>query len=345
MDKWKICIDSDTATPIDLSELLDITLAVNVGIPTVKYSALSLTGYQGDLDLTEIYDNQIYYNPRECTVFIISEQGDINAIANINTFMSMFYGERVRLVNTTQNYMLIGRLTEAEMQSTATGGNYKLTCKLMAEPWRYETTETERGDIMPINTPSNQWATLTANKEHATSTGFSANAGELPLIQFPVTADGNQYYRIVFSNLSNCTVRVINHTTIGAYKSMIVDYNLPFIPKYDTLMVIVDPIDIEKPVSGSVYVGVYPATVIDYSGKPVAIKVAQTISDAHTDLYLLNNGVGAKLDYGSTYEEYPQLMLSTGANKLLVMASALDFDASTLGSTALINIKWREGNL
>lgn len=345
MDKWKICIDSDTATPIDLSETLGITVAVNVGIPSLKYSVLSLTGHQGDIDLSEIYDNQLYYNPRECTVFFISKQGAADALTNINAVLKAYHGKRVRLVNTTQNYMLIGRLTEAEMQSTSTSGNYKLTYKLIAEPLRYKVTETERSDIMPISTPSNQWATLTANKEHATSTGFSANAGEWPLIQFSVTPNSNQYYRIVFSNLSNCTVRVQNHTTFGEFKYMLVDYNLPFIPKYDTLMVIVEPIDEEKPVSGSVYVGVYPATVIDYSGKPVAIKVAQTISDAHTDLYLLNNGVGAKLDYGSTYEEYPQLMLYTGANKLLAMASALDFDASTLGSTSWINVKWREGNL
>ena len=345
MDIWKISLDQDGSTATDLSAYSS-SIYVNVGIPKVKYNALSVLGHQGDIDMTSAYNGEVFYEPRECTVIIMSNSGaDITASSVASALIDAYLGQRVRLQNITQDYMLIGRLTEAEYEELSNGKDYKIRFKLIAEPWRYETTETEHGDIMPISTPSNQWATLTANKEHATSTGFSANAGESPLIQFSVTPNSNQYYRIVFSNLSNCTVRVQNHTTFGEFKYMLVDYSLPFIPKYDTLMVVVEPIDEEKPVSGSVYVGVYPATVIDYSGKPVAIKVAQIISDAHNDLYLLNNGVGAKLDYGSTFKEYPQLMLSTGANKLLVMASALDFDASTLDSTSWITIKWREGNL
>lgn len=346
MDIWKISLDQDGSTATDLSAYSS-SIYVNVGIPKVKYNALSVLGHQGDIDMTAAYNGEVFYEPRECTVIIMSNSGaDITASSVASALIDAYLGQRVRLQNITKNYMLIGRLTEAEYEELSNGKDYKIRFKLIAEPLRYSLSEQVINETqLTLTTPANQWATLTANKEHATSTGFSANAGETPLIQFSVTPNSNQYYRIVFSNLSNCTVRVQNHTTIGAYKYMIVDYNLPFIPKYDTLMVVVEPIDIEKPVSGSVYVGVYPATVIDYSGKPVAIKVAQTISDAHTDLYLLNNGVSAKLDYGSTYEEYPQLMLSTGANKLLAMASALDFDASTLGPTSWINIKWREGNL
>lgn len=345
MDKWKICIDSDTATPIDLSETLGITVAVNVGIPSLKYSVLSLTGHQGDIDLSEIYDNQLYYNPRECTVFFISKQGAADALTNINAVLKAYHGKRVRLVNTTQNYMLIGRLTEAEMQSTPTSGNYKLTCKLIAEPLRYKVTETERKNLVPPPTPSNQWATLTAGQTGATATGFSFS-GNAKI--FSLNSAKNKFYWVKFTNLVNCTVNIYDWTGTSSAEQQYrqVDGTLPFYQHYDTIRLLVIPIDYSKPCSGTVFVGAYEPTVITNAGKSVPLKIKDLSTlNANAFVYLLHNDQAVRLRYGASYNEYPQLMLATGDNYQSLFAESLTYDGSDLREGDVVDIKWREGDI
>ena len=69
MDTWQISTDNDNDAFIDLGEK-GIRLAVNVGVPKVKYNALSLMRAQGELDLTEAYGGR-FYESRPCTVFLL----------------------------------------------------------------------------------------------------------------------------------------------------------------------------------------------------------------------------------------------------------------------------------
>ena len=350
MDKqnWKISLDRDDDTPTDLSEFSS-SIYVNLGIPKVKYNALSFLGHQGDIDITAAYNGEVFYEPRECTVIIMSNSGaNITASSVARSLIDDLLGQRVRLQQMTQNYMLIGRLTEAEYEELSNGKDYKIRFKLIAEPLRYSLTEQVIDDTqLSLTTPANQWATLTAGKEYATQTGFSASAGNLPLIPFSIEPEsGILYYRIEVSNLVNCTVRGILRSNSG--KNKLVDISQPILGDgtYTELELDISPIDSNAAVSGQVYVGTYPAIIYDNGGKSVPIKARQTISSIDNDIYLVVNGMSAKLKYGWEFHEYPQLMLKNDMNYIMAYASKMDFDQSSLSpNQAHMQIKWREGKL
>ena len=350
MDKqnWKISLDRDDDTPTDLSEFSS-SIYVNLGIPKVKYNALSVLGHQGDIDITAAYNGEVFYEPRECTVIIMSNSGaNITASSVARSLIDDLLGQRVRLQQMTQNYMLIGRLTEAEYEELPNGKDYKIRFKLIAEPLRYSLTEQVIDDTqLSLTTPANQWATLTAGKEYATQTGFSASAGNLPLIPFSIEPEsGILYYRVEVSNLVNCTVRGILGSNSG--KNKLVDISQPILGDgtYTELKLDIMPIDSNAAVSGQVYVGTYPAIIFDYNGKSVPVKARQTISSLNNDIYLVVNGMSAKLKSGWEFHEYPQLMLKSGINYIMAYASKMDFDQSSLSpNQAHMQIKWRKGEL
>ena len=350
MDKqnWKISLDRDDDTPTDLSEFSS-SIYVNLGIPKVKYNALSVLGHQGDIDITAAYDGEVFYEPRECTVTIMSNSGaNITASSVARSLIDDLLGQRVRLQQMTQNYMLIGRLTEAEYEELSNGKDYKIRFKLIAEPLRYSLTEQVIDDTqLSLTTPANQWATLTAGKEYATQTGFSASAGNLPLIPFSIEPVSEVlYYRIEVSNLVNCTVRGILGSDSG--KNKLVDISQPILGDgtYTELKLDISPIDSNAAVSGQVYVGTYPTILFDYNGKSVPVKARQTISSLNNDIYLVVNGMSAKLKSGWEFHEYPQLMLKSGINYIMAYASKMDFDQSSLSpNQAHMEIKWRKGEL
>ena len=350
MDKqnWKISLDRDDDTPTDLSEFMS-SIYVNLGIPKVKYNALSVLGHQGDIDITAAYNGEVFYEPRECTVIIMSNSGaNITASSVARSLIDDLLGQRVRLQQMTQNYMLIGRLTEAEYEELSNGKDYKIRFKLIAEPLRYSLTEQVIDDTqLSLTTPANQWATLTAGKEYATQTGFSASAGNLPLIPFSIEPVSEVlYYRIEVSNLVNCTVRGILGSNSG--KNKLVDISQPILGDgtYTELKLDIMPIDSNAAVSGQVYVGTYPAIIFDYNGKSVPVKARQTISSLNNDIYLVVNGMSAKLKSGWEFHEYPQLMLKNDMNYIMAYASKMDFDQSSLSPNQThMQIKWREGEL
>ena len=350
MDKqnWKISLDRDDDTPTDLSEFSS-SIYVNLGIPKVKYNALSVLGHQGDIDITAAYNGEVFYEPRECTVTIMSNSGaNITASSVARSLIDDLLGQRVRLRQMTQNYMLIGRLTEAEYEELPNGKDYKIRFKLIAEPLRYSLTEQEIDDTqLSLTTPANQWATLTAGKEYATQTGFSASAGNLPLIPFSIEPEsGILYYRVEVSNLVNCTVRGILGSNSG--KNKLVDISQPILGDgtYTELKLDISPIDSNAAVSGQVYVGTYPTILFDYNGKSVPVKARQTISSLNNDIYLVVNGMSAKLKSGWEFHEYPQLMLKNDINYIMAYASNMDFDQSSLSpNQAHMEIKWRKGEL
>lgn len=351
MDKqnWKISLDRDDDTPTDLSEFSS-SIYVNLGIPKVKYNALSVLGHQGDIDITAAYNGEVFYEPRECTVTIMSNSGaNITASSVARSLIDNLLGQRVRLRQMTQNYMLIGRLTEAEYEELPNGKDYKIRFKLIAEPLRYSLTEQVIDDTqLSLTTPANQWATLTAGKEYATQTGFSASAGNLPLIPFSIEPEsGILYYRVEVSNLVNCTVRAFLQNSSGN-KIKDVDISQPILGDgtYTELELDISPIDNNAAVSGQVYVGTYPAIIFDYNGKSVPVKARQTISSLNNDIYLVVNGMSAKLKSGWEFHEYPQLMLKSGINYMMAYASNMDFDQSSLSpNQAHMQIKWRKGEL
>ena len=351
MDKqnWKISLDRDDDTPTDLSEFSS-SIYVNLGIPKVKYNALSVLGHQGDIDITAAYNGEVFYEPRECTVIIMSNSGaNITASSVARSLIDNLLGQRVRLQQMTQNYMLIGRLTEAEYEELPNGKDYKIRFKLIAEPLRYSITEQVIDDTqLSLTTPANQWATLTAGKEYATQTGFSASAGNLPLIPFSIEPEsGILYYRVEVSNLVNCTVRAFLQNSSGN-KIKDVDISQPILGDgtYTDLYLDIRPIDIDAAVSGKVYVGTYPTILFDYNGKSVPVKARQTISSLNNDIYLVVNGMSAKLKSGWEFHEYPQLMLKSGINYIMAYASKMDFDQSSLSPNQThMEIKWRKGEL
>lgn len=351
MDKqnWKISLDRDDDTPTDLSEFSS-SIYVNLGIPKVKYNALSVLGHQGDIDITAAYNGEVFYEPRECTVTIMSNSGaNITASSVARSLIDDLLGQRVRLRQMTQNYMLIGRLTEAEYEELPNGKDYKIRFKLIAEPLRYSLTEQVIDDTqLSLTTPANQWATLTAGKQYATQTGFSASAGNLPLIPFSIEPEsGILYYRVEVSNLVNCTVRAFLQNSSGS-KIKDVDISQPILGNgtYTDLYLDISPIDSNAAVSGKVYVGTYPAIIFDYNGKSVPVKARQTISSLNNDIYLVVNGMSAKLKSGWEFHEYPQLMLKSGINYMMAYASNMDFDQSSLSpNQAHMEIKWRKGEL
>ena len=351
MDKqnWKISLDRDDDTPTDLSEFSS-SIYVNLGIPKVKYNALSVLGHQGDIDITAAYNGEVFYEPRECTVTIMSNSGaNITASSVARSLIDDLLGQRVRLRQMTQNYMLIGRLTEAEYEELSNGKDYKIRFKLIAEPLRYSLTEQEIDETqLSLTTPANQWATLTAGKSYATQTGFSASAGNLPLIPFSIEPEsGILYYRVEVSNLVNCTVRAFLQNSSGN-KIKDVDISQPILGDgaYTDLYLDIRPIDSNAAVSGQVYVGTYPAIIYDNNGKSVPVKARQTISSIDNDIYLVVNGMSAKLKYGWEFHEYPQLMLKNDMNYIMAYASKMDFNQSSLSPNQThMQIKWREGEL
>ena len=352
MDIWKISLDQDGSTATDLSEFSS-SIYVNVGIPKVKYNALSVLGHQGDIDMTAAYNGEVFYEPRECTVTIMSNSGaDITASSVASAIIDSFLGQRVRLQNLTKNYILIGRLTEAEYEELSNGKDYKIRFKLIAEPLRYSLSEQVINETQfTLTTPANQWATLTAGKEYATQTGFSASAGNLPIISINIVPESEtatpRYFRFEVSNLVNCTVSArLSDNRSGKTKDADISQPILGDGTYTHLRLDISPIDSNAAVSGQVYVGTYPAIPYDNGGKSVPVKAWQTISSANNDIYLVVNGMGAKLKHGSEFSEYPQLMLNNDMNYIMAYASKMDFDQSSLNPNQThMQIKWREGEL
>ena len=105
---------------------------------------------------------------------------DITASSVASALIDAYLGQRVRLQNITQDYMLIGRLTEAEYEELSNGKDYKIRFKLIAEPLRYSLTEYVIDETqLSLTTPANQWATLTAGKEGATQQDFQQTQSHL----------------------------------------------------------------------------------------------------------------------------------------------------------------------
>ena len=350
MDTWQISIDSDDAQPIDLSDK-GIKLAVNVGVPKVKYNALSLIGAQGDLDLTEVYGGQ-FYESRPCTVFFITDPNftSTTADAKLNYILSNYYGKRVRLKNVTKGYILIGRLTEMEIDHLQTADDCKITCAFVGDPLRYDISEDNIDDLKPTQAPRNKWLDLTFGQDYATSDGFSATAEQVSAVgvfSFSLSVSTSNYLILDFSNLKNCTVRVLcaSSTSGDTYE---VDYSLPFIPKYNTIYVDVQAKSYTSAVSGNVFVREYLRNgSISYSGEPVPIKVIDTLSSVTSPMYLMVNGAGVVLSGKNNGQaaEYPQLMMSKGSNKILVAAVSPNFSLSSIGAGEKITLKWRGGKI
>ena len=352
MDIWKISLDRDDDTPTDLSEFSS-SIYVNLGIPKVKYNALSVLGHHGDIDITAAYNGEVFYEPRECTVTIMSNSGaNIIASSVASAIIDSFLGQRVRLQNITHNYMLIGRLTEAEYEELSNGKDYKIRFKLIAEPLRYSLSEQVINETqLTLTTPANQWATLTAGKEGATQTGFSASNGQPLLISFSIAPESENappvYYRVVVSNLVNCTVGALLEDPVSG-KVKPIDISQPILGDgtYTNLYLDISPIDSNAAVSGDVYVGIYQAIPYDNGGKSVPVKAWQNISTSSNNIYLVVNGMSAKLKRGSKFNEYPQLMLNNDMNYIMAYASDMNFDQSSLSpNQAHMQIKWREGEL
>ena len=350
MDTWQISTDNDNDAFIDLGEK-GIRLAVNVGVPKVKYNALSLIGAQGDLDLTEAYGGR-FYESRPCTVFFITDPNftSTTAEAKLNYILSNYYGKRVRLKNVTKGYMLIGRLTEMEIDHLQTADDCKITCAFICEPLRYDLMEGDFDGLKPTQAPANKWSILTSGQDYATSGGFSATSSQVSDVGgflFSLSVSTSKYYILDFSNLKNCTVRVLCSGSVSGdvYE---VDYSLPFVPKYDTIYVDVQAKSYSSAVSGSVFVREYDANgSISYPGEPVPIKVIDKLSSVNSPMYLMVNGAGVVLsgaNFGKAVE-YPQLMMSKGNNKVLVAAVSPNFSLSSIGAGEKITLKWRGGRI
>ena len=350
MDTWQISTDNDNDAFIDLGEK-GIRLAVNVGVPKVKYNALSLIGAQGDLDLTEAYSGR-FYESRPCTVFFITDPNftSTTAEAKLNYILSNYYGKRVRLKNVTKGYILIGRLTEMEIDHLQTADDCKITCAFIGEPLRYDLSESDFDDLKPVIAPLNKWHTLTSGQDYATSGGFSATSSQVSDVGsflFSLSVSTSTYLILNISSLTNCTVRVlcVSSTSGDTYE---VDYSLPFIPKYDTIYVDVQAKSYSSAVSGNVFVREYPRNgSISYSGEPVPIKVIDTLSSVSSPMYLMVNGAGVVLSGKNNGQavEYPQLMMSKGSNKILVAAVSPNFSLSSIGAGEKITLKWRGGKI
>ena len=350
MDTWQISTDNDNDAFIDLGEK-GIRIAVNVGVPKVKYNALSLMGAQGELDLTEVYGGQ-FYESRPCTVFFITDPNFTppTAEAKLNLILSDYYGKRVRLKNVTKGYILIGRLTEMEIDHLQTADDCKITCAFIGDPLRYDLSESSFDDLKPVIAPLNKWHTLTSGQDYATSGGFSATSSQVSDVGsflFSLSVSTSTYLILNISNLKNCTVRVLcaSSTSGDTYE---VDYNLPFIPKYDTIYVDVQAKSYTSAVSGNVFVREYIRNgSISYSGEPVPIKVIDTLSSVNSPMYLMVNGAGVVLSGENNGQavEYPQLMMSKGSNKILVAAVSPNFSLSSIGAGEKITLKWRGGKI
>ena len=350
MDTWQISTDNDNDAFIDLGEK-GIRLAVNVGVPKVKYNALSLIGAQGELDLTEAYGGR-FYESRPCTVFFITDP-DLTpptAEAKLNLILSDYYGKRVRLKNVTKGYILIGRLTEMEIDHLQTADDFKITCAFIGEPLRYDISESDFDDLKPVIAPLNKWHTLTSGQDYATSGGFSATSSQVSDVGsflFSLSVSTSTYLILNISSLTNCTVRVLcaSSTSGDTYE---VDYSLPFVPKYDTIYVDVQAKSYSSAVSGNVFVREYLRNgSISYSGEPVPIKVIDTLSSVTSPMYLMVNGAGVVLSGKNNGQavEYPQLMMSKGSNKILVAAVSPNFSLSSIGAGEKITLKWRGGKI
>ena len=352
MDTWQISTDNDNDAFIDLGEK-GIRIAVNVGVPKVKYNALSLMGAQGELDLTEAYGGR-FYESRPCTVFFITDPNFTppTAEAKLNLILSDYYGKRVRLKNVTKGYILIGRLTEMEIDHLQTADDCKITCAFIGEPLRYDLSESDFDDLKPTQAPMNKWSELTSGQEYATSGGFSATSSQVSDVGgflFSLSVSTSKYYILDFSNLKNCTLRVLctSSTSDDTYE---VDYSLPFIPKYDTIYVEVQAKSYSSAVSGSVFVREYNVNgSISNLGEPVPIKVIDTLSSVTSPMYLMVNNAGVVLSGENSGQsvEYPQLMMSKGIlrNKILVAAVSPNFSLSSIGAGEKITLKWRGGKI
>lgn len=350
MDNWQISTDNDNDAFIDLGEK-GIRLAVNVGVPKVKYNALSLIGAQGELDLTEVYGGQ-FYESRPCTVFFITDPNftSTTAEAKLNYILSSYYGKRVRLKNVTKGYILIGRLTEMEIDHLQTADDCKITCAFVGDPLRYDLSESNIDDLKPVFDPLNKWSTLTSGQDYATSGGFSATSSQVSDVGgflFSLSVSTSNYLILNFSNLENCTVRVLCSGSISG-DTYEVDYSLPFIPKYDTIYVDVQAKSYTSAVSGSVFVRQCNRNrSISYSGEPVPIKVIDSLSSVNSPMYLMVNNAGVVLSGENSGQavEYPQLMMSKGNNKILVAAVSPNLSLSSIGAGEKITLKWRGGKI
>ena len=272
------------------------------------------------------------------------------AEAKLNLILSDYYGKRVRLKNVTKGYILIGRLTEMEIDHLQTADDCKITCAFIGEPLRYNLTENDFDGQKPTQAPANKWSVLTSGQDHATSNGFSATSEQVSSeggFLFSLSVSTSKYLILDFSNLKNCTVRVLCSGSISG-DTYEVDYSLPFIPKYDTIYVDVQAKSYSSAVSGNVFVREYDMNgSISYSGEPVPIKVIDKLSSVNSPMYLMVNSAGVVLSgekFGKAVE-YPQLMLSKGNNKILVAAVSPNFSLSSIGSGEKITLKWRGGRL
>lgn len=353
MDTWKISKNSDTATQDALS---DFIVEVNMTLPNVKTNFIGKYGINGSIDETEALGS-VNYDDREVALILVTKSGINNPRLAVDEFINDYVGEKVRLHNITQYYMLIGRITDVRQIKTNADESYKLICSVICEPLRYAETYTpsESGlDITPAALGTNLWNTTNVipsdvYAETVTASGGTvvANApyiegeGNAFIVNTAVTGNG-KLIRLYLETFVNCDVEV-------RYDGKVISKNTHTVLIYTDggqITINVFRLQLDTAASFDCTIREVTAHTVVNRGKsaPLAISHAySTGSEIKPKLYVNGTMFNIGVADNGVWDEYAPAILKSGDNIVAAFVNSGTFDPSDASGS--IKIRYRMGAL
>lgn len=298
MDSWSIQYDNDSA---EIDDLDNFHVFVKVPPAMVKASYVDVPAMNGSLDITD-FSGEPKYENIEAVLTLITVSDIDNAKEASDAFVNQYAGQKVRLINNTQDYMIIGRITVAEY-SAYTKVVCKLSCNFIANPLKYELGYSPSAQGLNINPQArgeNLWSVsnITSDTTGATVTSaggvISADASDSNGAEYIIPAEvapAGMLLEVYMTPSDDCILESVGGSTIRAKNVFF------YLTDGNDTRVVIKRTTVEA-VSFSIVVYSVGYKTIDNAGKSVPAQISSQaiiLQPFGASLYLFLNGMLRKL--------------------------------------------------
>lgn len=325
---WNISLDEDNATETPLSG--KFLVHASSPRPAVKAEYLSTPGMDGAIDLTEALGG-VKYEQRTVTVWLIANPA--TTAAQIGTIIDQYAGRRVRLTNETKEFQYRGRIEV--VSDTHTAVQRKITLAMVADPFIYDLSGVEL-ELTPSAAESKKLFKDDLTKMSGTLTAVD-DASNRTVTFTPTAKGGSAVFKIAVTPNTNysfsITAKGIKYKMQSADGLELNPANVNVADNNVTLTVEI--------ISGwENYLAISQfktATVLAHGGDVATMPQFKNANSGY-DVALLVNGKHILLPHtGEEWEDLPDAVIASGANRIAAVIVSNDVSAVT---NKPVNLRW-----
>lgn len=325
---WSISLDEDNATETPLSD--KFLVHASSPRPAVKAEYLSIPGMDGSIDLTEALGG-VKYEQRTVTVWLIANPATTGD--QIDAIINQYAGRRVRLTNETEEFQYRGRIEV--VSDTHTAAQRKITLSMVADPFIYALTG-EEFTLTPSDAESQLLHKADLTKMSGTLTAEDYNSN-LEITFTPTAKGGSAVFKIAVMPNTNYDFLIaskgIKYEMQSADGSVLNPHNVNVADDHVTLTVEIIS-DWENYISIMQF---KTATVLANGGEVATMPQFKNANSGY-DVALLVNGTKIRLPKtGDEWEDLPDAVIASGANRIAAVIVSNDVSAVT---NKPVNLRW-----